>query len=425
MRLIALLILAATASIAEVRTLTPQQVVQLALTQNPDILIARLEAQRADALAREARDPFIPKLFAGSGLAYTSGFPMSIEGSAPSVLQARAVQTLYNPQLSYEAAASREGARGAAIDADIRREEVVHRLLLLHLSAARSDRIVELVRQQVTSFQSIADAVRARVEEGRELPVEARAAELRLAQTRQRLRALESEHDQLQASLAIALGMSPEDRVRAVMDEQIRMDLPDSEANAVEEALANSKRLRRLESSLQAKQLQVRGARSSRYPQIDLVAQYALMAKFNNYEEFFQRFQRNNWQIGMSFQIPIVPGAANSARESQYGTEMAQLRTQINSLRNQITVDTRKIWQDVQNATAAREVAKMDLDVTRERLSVALAQFEEGRGSLRQVEELRSAEADKWLAFYDAQQAVERGRLDLVRQTGTILAAVH
>jgi hypothetical protein len=67
----------------------------------------------------------------------------------------------------------------------------------------------------------------------------------------------------------------------------------------------------------------------------------------------------------------------------------------------------------------------MDLDVTRERLGVALAQFEEGRATMRQVEELRSAEMEKWLAFYDAQAALERARLELLRATGTIAAMLR
>lgn len=67
----------------------------------------------------------------------------------------------------------------------------------------------------------------------------------------------------------------------------------------------------------------------------------------------------------------------------------------------------------------------MDLDITRERLSVALAQFEEGRTPLRQVEELRSAETEKWLAFYDAQATLDRAELEVLRQTGTILAALQ
>jgi hypothetical protein len=67
----------------------------------------------------------------------------------------------------------------------------------------------------------------------------------------------------------------------------------------------------------------------------------------------------------------------------------------------------------------------LDLDVTREQLTIALAQAGEGRIPLRQVEELRAAESEKFLAYYDAIHAVERARMELLRQTGTLLASVR
>jgi hypothetical protein len=33
-------------------------------------------------------------------------------------------------------------------------------------------------------------------------------------------------------------------------------------------------------------------------------------------------------------------------------------------------------------------------------------------------------EEEKWIAFYDAQHALERARMDLLHQTGTIVAAL-
>ena len=43
---------------------------------------------------------------------------------------------------------------------------------------------------------------------------------------------------------------------------------------------------------------------------------------------------------------------------------------------------------------------------------------------MRQVEELRSAETEKWLAFYDAQATVDRAELEVLRQTGTITGRI-
>src|SRR5271155_2224132 len=85
---------------AEVRPMTLRQAVETALKQNPDITLARLDEAKARQSVLVAKDPFTPHLIIGSGLAYSSGFPMSIEGSAPSVVQANIVEDIFNRQQS-------------------------------------------------------------------------------------------------------------------------------------------------------------------------------------------------------------------------------------------------------------------------------------------------------------------------------------
>src|SRR5690349_20524526 len=98
----ALLILAAAAGAhAEVRPLTLRQTVALAVQQNPDVALARLDEEMARLAVRLAKDPFTPRVTVGSGLAYTYGFPMSVEGSAPSIVQARASSFIFNRQQNY------------------------------------------------------------------------------------------------------------------------------------------------------------------------------------------------------------------------------------------------------------------------------------------------------------------------------------
>jgi outer membrane protein len=409
---------------AEVRTMTLRDVIDVALKQNPEILIARLDEQKAAESVRIAREPFTPKVIVGSGLAYTSGFPMSIEGSAPSVFQARMVQSIYNKPKSYEVAAARENVRGAGIDTASKRDEVAYRTAVLYVDSEQIARSLESARQQVTSFEKIAETTLARVQEGRELPVEQRRAALRLAQAKQRLAGLELNRDHAESSLAVVLGYGPDDRVRAVPRES-GMETPATVEASVEAALANSKELRKIESAMQARGLEVRSAKAARLPQIDLLAQYGLFAKFNNYDEFFNRFDRHNGQVGVSIALPILAGGGAGARAAQAEVEISRLRTQVNVVRDRITLDTRKAFQDIRRYETSREVAKLDLDVAREQLSVLLAQFDEGRSTLRQVEEARAVETDKWLAFYDSQHAVERARIELLRHTGTIVAAIR
>src|SRR5262249_12538977 len=100
---------------AEVHPMTLRQAVETAMKQNPDITLARLDEEKARQGVRAARDPFFPRVTLGSGLAYTNGFPMSVEGSAPSVVQANAVAYLFNRPQSFQVAVARENARGATL----------------------------------------------------------------------------------------------------------------------------------------------------------------------------------------------------------------------------------------------------------------------------------------------------------------------
>jgi outer membrane protein TolC len=350
---------------------------------------------------------------------------MSIEGSAPSIVQARAIQSIYNRPLSFRVAAAREEARGAAIDTSARRAEVAHLTATLYLEADRSRRQADLAAKQVESLERVAEVVRARVREGRELDIENRRAALNLAQARQRALTFQGDQDNAEANLAVALGFGPDDRVRPSGDEQPVPAPNTTEQDAVEQALTSSTEIRRIEASLRAKALELESARSARWPQLDLVAQYGLFAKFQNYEEFFRRFERHNGQLGMSLALPILPGGSANAEVSRANFEMQRMRTEVNTTRERIALDTRRRYAELRTAESAREVARLDLELAREQLGIVLAQSDEGRAGLRQVEEARTAESTRWIAYYDAQHAVEQARLNLLRQTGEILAALQ
>src|SRR6266567_1228984 len=122
-------------SYAEVHPMTLRQVVETAIKQNPDIALARLDEEKARLAVRIARDPFAPRVTVGSGLAYSNGFPMSIEGSAPSIVQAHASQFLFNRQQSFAVAQAREEVRGAGFGVAGKRDEVAYRTAGFYLDA--------------------------------------------------------------------------------------------------------------------------------------------------------------------------------------------------------------------------------------------------------------------------------------------------
>src|SRR5262249_62184990 len=117
-----------------------------------------------------ARGPFARGVRVGGGVAYSSGFPMSIEGSAPSIVQAKATQYLFNRQQSFVVAQAKEDARGAGMSVAAKREEVAYRTASLYLDAERAARVGTLARRDLESLQKVLDTVQAQVQEGRARP---------------------------------------------------------------------------------------------------------------------------------------------------------------------------------------------------------------------------------------------------------------
>jgi outer membrane protein len=420
-----LLLLSVSAVYSETYTLTLRQAVDLALQQNPELIVARLDKQKAAQSVRLAQDPFYPKLAAGSGAAYSTGYPLAIEGSPPSIFQGRAIQTFFNRPKTYQVAEARQNERTTLIDIDLKRDDIIFRTASLYLDAERATQVNDIVQRQIQEFEQISQVVSARVAEGKELEIEKDKAALNLARARQRASSLNSDRIYLERSLAIVLGYGPEDSVRISGSERGAPDLPTSEQAAVELALSNSKELRRLESVLTARGFAVKAQHATRLPQIDLVAQYALLTRYNFNEDFFGRFNRHAGQLGVSIQIPLLTGTGASALAQQAEIDSTRLREEIKSARGRISLDARRSFAELRNVEAAEEVARLDLEVTRKMLSVTLAQFGEGRATLTDVANLRTAENEKWITFYESQTARERARLNVLRQTGSLLSALR
>src|SRR5450755_4684174 len=140
---------------AEIHPMTLREAVGRAVVQNPDIALARLDEENARHGVRVAKDPFAPRISVGSGLAYSNGFPMSIEGSAPSIVQARATQFLFNRQQSFAVAQAREQVRGAGFDVAGKRDAVAYRTASYYLEAERAARVLTVARKDAESLQIV------------------------------------------------------------------------------------------------------------------------------------------------------------------------------------------------------------------------------------------------------------------------------
>jgi len=419
------LFLIAFSATAEVRTLTLRDALDIALKQNPDVVLARLDQQRARAQVTIAKDPFVPKVFAGSGAAYTNGFPMSIDGNAPAIVQARTQMAIFDRPQSLRAAQSNEAARGAEIDIGLRQDEVAYRVASLFFDADQASRSLTAVGLQLQSLTRVRELTAVRVSEGRELSIESSKADLKVLQAQQRQAELADSIADTETSLAQVLGFDPGDRVQPAQEDRRVTGQLGSEEAAIQQALDGNREIKRLESNLQAKNLEAKSYKAERLPKIDLVAQYSLLSKYNNYEKFFGAFQRHNVELGASFSVPILTGRSGAAYISQAQADIDKIRTQIGQTRSRITADLQHAYRDIRRTESAQKLARADLDLARDQLTLDLTRYDEGQVTMAQVEASRAAEQEKWIVYYDTQHALEVARLAVLRQTGTLVATLR
>jgi outer membrane protein TolC len=74
----------------------------------------------------------------------------------------------------------------------------------------------------------------------------------------------------------------------------------------------------------------------------------------------------------------------------------------------------------VQETEAAKEVARLELQLAQLNVSVIQSQFGEGKMSLRDVERARLDESEKWMAYLEANFQRQQAQLELLRTAGQL-----
>ncbi|MBI3669145.1 MAG: TolC family protein [Acidobacteria bacterium] len=398
--------------------LTLKRAVALALQNSREMALARVQSNVAEKSAEANRALFRPNLYAGSGLGYTRGYPQTPGGGPPSVFNVNYVQTVLNGPVLGELRAAEQRAEAQRLAVDGVRDAVIVRTASFYLELAKVRHSLELQRRGRESAQKIVDVTRERWSAGVELPVEVTRAQLAAARIEQRIVNLEGREETLEGQLRSLLGLPSDQRVEAVAEELPAIpDYPTQKL--VELALSENTFLKQAEAERRAREQRVKGERNGYWPTLDVVGQYGLYARFNNFDQFFRRFRRHSLNIGLDVRIPIFSARTTGAVAlAQADLGAAEIATR--AKRNELEIEVRRQSRRTREMELAREVARLELQLAQENLRVLQAQFQEGRTSLRDLEKARLEESDKWLAFLDADFERQRAQLEVLQSTGQL-----
>jgi outer membrane protein len=400
--------------------LTLKRAVELSLQNSKDIKLAKIQMRIADETASVTNSEFRPNLYAGSGAGYTYGLPETPGGRPPSVFNLTYTQSILNGPLRGLAKEQQEQARAQRIQLEDTRNAVMVQVASAYLELVKVRHSLELLRKEKDSAQKIVEVTQERQGEGFELPVEVTKAQLTRAQVTQRILQLEGRQDELEVYLRSELGLAAEQLLDVTAE-----DLPGAAeqegANLIAMASANNPSIAFAESDVKAKEFRLVGERHGYWPTLDLVSVYSVLAKFNfnNYTNIVNNFRYNNFNAGVSVQVPLF-SSKTRAKVALAEADLDAAKINLTSKRNQVSAEVRLKSRRVQQADAGKEVSRLELQLAQQSVAVLQAQFGEGKTNLREVERARLDENEKWMMFLDATFQRQQAQLELLRTAGQL-----
>lgn len=398
--------------------LTLRRAIELALQNSKDIQAAKIQASIADRAAMMNKAQFMPNLYAGSGAGYTYGIPETPGGRAPAVFNVTYTEQVFNEPLRGQGKEQVEQAKAQKIVLEDVRNSVIVRTASAYLELVKVRHSAELLAKEQDSANKILEVVQQRANEGFELPVEVTRSQLTKAQVAQRLLQLQGRQDELEVFLRSQCGLAPEQPIEVAPE-----DLPGAAeqegANLIALAMQENTDLRLAQSDVRAKEFRLIGEKRGYWPTLEFVSVYSLLARFNNYDQFFNHFQRNNYNAGVQVQVPIF-SASTRANIAFAKTNLEASKAALANKQNQVSADVRRKTRSVRETDAGKEVARLELQLAQQDLQQLQARFDEGKVSLREVEKARLDENEKWMALLDATFQRQQAQLDLLKTAGQL-----
>jgi outer membrane protein TolC len=418
--LLAVLVFPSSSLLAEPVTL--HQAVELALKHATGISIAAADQQHASASYRELRNSYIPQLNAGAGIGWSDGFPLSLEGSAPSLFNVNAQSALINPALKDFIHAAQSDIAVSALHTKDQRNQVIQDTVLSFAELAKWEQRLSRLRETMAAAEQMETAVGQRVREGIDSQMDGSKARLSVARLRLRMAEASGAADVLRQHLsrltllpAASFEIDPDSvpglpAVKADADTQTESLAKATDANPVVQAAVEHAR---------AQYLRVKAERRSLWPSLDFAAQYANLATYNNYDAYYNHFQPNNATVGVAIHLPFL-NLAQHERVKEAESEASKATKQAEAARNQVSEETLRLQRSVTQMQAARDVAQLEYEIAQSTVEATRTRMESSAANLHDLDNAQAQASERLITLQDVTFELERSQVALLRATGDL-----
>ena len=392
--------------------------VELALSHSTAAAASEADEQRAFASYHEIRNQYIPQVVAGAGLGASWGFPLSLEGAAPSLFNLNTQSALLNPALRDFVRAARSDWQASTLQSRDQHSQVIQDTVLTYVELAKWQSLLSHLQQAHEDARKMEEIVGQRIQEGvdnanmlDQARLTTARAHLRMTEARGAIEVLRNHLAQLTGLPASGIDVA-EESIPALPVVNAEDDLPGK-------AVQSSPVVQAADTRAGAESLRARGEHRSLLPSVDFAAQYAVLSRYNNYDQFYKSFDRNNATVGVAIRFPFL-NPSQHARAQAADAAAMRAKKDAQSARNQVSQETLKLQRTVEQLAAAQEVTDLEYKVAHSSLEATQVRVDAGTATLHDLADARTQADDRYNALQDANFQLERAHIALLRATGEL-----
>jgi outer membrane protein TolC len=412
-----------------------KRIVELALSHATSAAISSADEQHAAASYRELRNNYIPQLSTGAGLGFSYGFPLALEGSAPSLFNINTQSALLNSSLRDFIRAAKADSAVASLKSKDERDQIIQDAAQSYAELAKWEQRLAKLQETEAEANKLQTAVEERAKEGIDSELDQTKARLSAARVRLRMAEAQGSADVVREHLSKLTGL-PAASIQTDPDSiPAAPAAPPAEEPAKDNAATNLSVQGAVEHA-RAQYLRAQGEHRALWPTVDFAAQYALLSRFNNYQNYYipsrpcttslgeflcvsNNFQQNNATIGVSIRFPLF-NASQRARAQAADADAVKATKQAEAAKNQVSEQTLRLQRSVAQLQAARDVAQLELEIAQKNQDAVQTRLDNGTANLHDLDDARTQVSERFIALQDVNFNLECSQLGLLRSTGDL-----
>lgn len=401
---------------AQAQNITLRKAVELALTHGAPV--AHVDEDKAQAGYHEARSAYLPRVIFGSGIGGSYGFPLSLENAAPSLINVSSQQILYSPAQKAFVKAAKTDLEAAQWQGKDQRDALIQDTILTYVELNKWNQEIELLNTELGNNLKVENIEQERVKAGVDRPMDQNRARLATARVRMRMAEARGSADVLRTHLSQLTGLAAEE---LGTDPNSIPGLPEikQEENLSAKALQSSPEVKAADQQAIAKRFAAEGEYKALLPSVDLAGQYALLSNFNNYDVYIRNFQTHNATGGIVIRLPFFD-STQRARAAQAKADAIRSGRDAEQARQKVSLETLRLQRGVQELSAAVDVAQLEYEMAQSELEAVEIRLKAETGTLRDEQDARSKVEQTYDALIDANFALDKARVQLLRSTGEL-----